>query len=382
MKDLWNWFWNTSNRLVFAGILFIAGVIAWGAFNTAMEATNTMEFCIGCHEMEDNVYAEYKGTIHFQNRSGVRASCSDCHVPDDWGAKLVRKIQASRELVGKITGKIDTKEKFEEHRMEMAQREWARMRANGSRECRNCHSYDAMHAEKQSSRAKKFMDEAAKTDVACIDCHKGIAHQLPKFDKIYAQWTMDVKKAVEGDQLSAGKAFVTTSLDIMMEKNPESDKIASVYPLTEMDILEKSDGWAKVKLTGWDREGGAQIFAKAGPQYEIAKLGGAGFDVVKQTEQWVDEESELTWNKATVEGWVKLDGNLTSDFKVIEGYASKLRDSDCGLCHSKYETTRYNAFDWIKRMKAMRRFTQLDQEQQVLILKFMQMNSSDMVAKK
>ncbi len=47
-----------------------------------MEATNTTEFCIGCHEMENNVYQEYKPTIHFNNRTGVRAGCPDCHVQD------------------------------------------------------------------------------------------------------------------------------------------------------------------------------------------------------------------------------------------------------------------------------------------------------------
>jgi cytochrome c-type protein NapC len=26
-----------------------AGIILWGGFNTAMEATNTMTFCISCH---------------------------------------------------------------------------------------------------------------------------------------------------------------------------------------------------------------------------------------------------------------------------------------------------------------------------------------------
>ncbi len=38
----------------------IVGIIFWGGFNTAMEATNTMEFCVSCHEMADNVYEEYK----------------------------------------------------------------------------------------------------------------------------------------------------------------------------------------------------------------------------------------------------------------------------------------------------------------------------------
>ena len=58
---------------------FLAGIIFWGGFNTAMEITNTEAFCTGCHEMRDNVYAEMKRTVHFSNRSGVRAKCSDCH---------------------------------------------------------------------------------------------------------------------------------------------------------------------------------------------------------------------------------------------------------------------------------------------------------------
>ena len=52
---------------------FVAGILFWGAFNTALELTNTEPFCIGCHEMRDNVYVELQSTIHFTNRSGVRA---------------------------------------------------------------------------------------------------------------------------------------------------------------------------------------------------------------------------------------------------------------------------------------------------------------------
>src|SRR5665647_2421454 len=64
-----------SALLVFAG----AAGLAW---------TSTEEFCTGCHEMKDNVYAEYKGTIHDQNRTGVRAICPDCHVPRAVGPLL------------------------------------------------------------------------------------------------------------------------------------------------------------------------------------------------------------------------------------------------------------------------------------------------------
>jgi len=157
----------------------IAGVIGWGGFNTVMEATNTMSFCVSCHEMRDNVYQEYQKSIHYQNRSGVRATCPDCHVPRDWTHKVIRKIQASNELYHWALGSIDTRQKFEAKRHQLARHEWERMRANDSRECRNCHSYQAMDFHRQTAKAASAMTGAMKTGKTCIDCHKGIAHRLP-----------------------------------------------------------------------------------------------------------------------------------------------------------------------------------------------------------
>jgi cytochrome c-type protein NapC len=169
--------WSVLTLLL---IGFFGGIIFWGGFNTGMEATNTLGFCISCHEMRDNVYQEYKQTIHYSNRTGVRAICSDCHVPHEWTPKIIRKIQASRELWGKLTGYVDTKEKFEAHRMELATREWARMKLVDSRECRNCHSFDAMSADKQRQSVYTKHMKAKADGQTCIDCHKGIAHHLPK----------------------------------------------------------------------------------------------------------------------------------------------------------------------------------------------------------
>jgi len=156
-----------------------AGILFWGGFHTVVEATNTEQFCISCHEMEKNVYVEYKETIHYTNRTGVRAVCADCHVPKEWGPKMVRKILATRELYGKAVGSIDTREKFEAKRLVLAEREWARMKANNSLECRNCHSLESMDPEKQKQRAKRAHLLAVKNNETCIDCHKGIAHHKP-----------------------------------------------------------------------------------------------------------------------------------------------------------------------------------------------------------
>ena len=170
----------TFSLLALAGYLATLGDVGQVGFNTVVEATNTEAFCIGCHEMRNNVYEEYKKTIHYNNRTGVRAVCSDCHVPKEWGAKMLRKIQASRELYGKVTGSVDTREKFEAKRLELAEREWKRMKANNSLECRNCHNLVSMDPEKQKQRARKQHELAAKSGDACIDCHKGIAHQKPQ----------------------------------------------------------------------------------------------------------------------------------------------------------------------------------------------------------
>ncbi|KQQ11509.1 cytochrome C [Methylobacterium sp. Leaf122] len=193
----WSWFWlnpwvRTATRppvtlslafLTLGG--FVAGVLFWGGFNTVLEHTNTETFCTSCHEMRANVFEELKGTIHYTNRSGIRATCPDCHVPHQWTDKIARKMQASKEVWGHIFGSIDTRDKFLNLRHRLAEHEWARMKANDSLECRNCHSAQSMDVSKQNPRAaaahEKDLFTGKKT---CIDCHKGIAHKLPNMQGV------------------------------------------------------------------------------------------------------------------------------------------------------------------------------------------------------
>jgi cytochrome c-type protein NapC len=176
-----------------AAVFFmIVGVIFWGGFNTAMEATNTLTFCISCHEMEENVYQEYKKTIHYSNRSGVRATCSDCHVPDPWVHKVVRKVQASNEVLHKVLGTINTPEKFNAHRLELARKVWKAMKTTDSRECRNCHDFGSMNPENQKGRARKQHINGMEAGNTCIDCHMGIAHS-----KVHDQLSDEELEALE-----------------------------------------------------------------------------------------------------------------------------------------------------------------------------------------
>jgi cytochrome c-type protein NapC len=183
VKKCWSMLRRPSAKYSVLALLivgFFSGIIFWGGFNTAMEATNTLSFCTSCHEMRDTVYQEYQSTIHFTNRTGVRAICSDCHVPKDWVHKLARKVKATGELYGKITGTVDTKEKFEAKRMHLATDVWQTMKDTDSRECRNCHAFNSMDAKRQKPKAQKKHEQAQREGKTCIDCHKGIAHLLPK----------------------------------------------------------------------------------------------------------------------------------------------------------------------------------------------------------
>lgn len=202
IRRTWNWFWTPTGAISLGALLvsgFIAGVVFWGGFNWALEMTNKEEFCISCHEMEENAFAEYQGSIHQSNRSGVRATCPDCHVPKDWGPKIVRKIKATKELYGHFISKsIWTREKFEDQRINLAANEWRRMKASDSQECRNCHNFEYMDFTVQENRAADNHQVALDDGKTCIDCHQGIAHELPQgWQERYEEVVQDMAAAGE-----------------------------------------------------------------------------------------------------------------------------------------------------------------------------------------
>lgn len=156
------------------------GILFWAGLNTAIEVTNTESFCISCHEMEGNVYQEYKQTKHYLNSTGVRATCPDCHVPREWPYKVLRKIRATNELYHSFVGTIDTPEKFQAKRLDLAKEVWHTMQETDSRECRNCHGFDFMDLYGQGLVASEKHRQANREGRTCIECHQGVSHQLPE----------------------------------------------------------------------------------------------------------------------------------------------------------------------------------------------------------
>ena len=188
-ESWWQALWRTPRRRWLLGIpvggflLFGLGVVAWAGFDATVKYSNSLQFCTSCHEMRDNMLPEYERSPHFKNVAGVRAICSDCHVPRAFLPKMQAKLAATaNELPKWAMGTVNTKEKFAAARPEMAKDVLATMRATDSRECRNCHSLGAMDLEEQdSSAAKKHVKERMLArNETCVDCHQGVGHELPE----------------------------------------------------------------------------------------------------------------------------------------------------------------------------------------------------------
>ncbi len=170
---------SRTKIVIVSALIFVAGIVFAGLFNLGLAYTNTTEFCTSCHTMKIPL-GELQQTPHWQSASGVHAGCADCHVPEPFFPKMVAKVIAAKDVYHEIIGTIDTPEKYEAYRWDMANRVWAKMKATDSRECRSCHEYAHMDLAAQDRSARGRHSNAPDKGETCIDCHKGVAHTLPE----------------------------------------------------------------------------------------------------------------------------------------------------------------------------------------------------------
>ncbi|OAN49787.1 hypothetical protein A6A04_18775 [Paramagnetospirillum marisnigri] len=167
-----------GRKLGLLALGLVAGMVLMLGAVLGFEYTNRTEFCISCHSMQTN-HRELQKSVHGFNRSGAHVQCADCHIPKELGPKLERKLFAANDIIAELKGTLDTPEKYEARRGELAEKVWKYMAASGSRECVSCHSYESMNGQKQTTAARQKHQDAAKDGRTCIACHKGVAHKLP-----------------------------------------------------------------------------------------------------------------------------------------------------------------------------------------------------------
>lgn len=355
----------------------VVGVLGWGGFNTVLEATNRMDFCISCHVMRDTVYAEYQQSAHFQNPSGVRATCPDCHVPRDWTHKLVRKVQASGELFHWLTGSIDTAEKFAAKRHQLARREWDRMRESDSRECRNCHSFDAMAFHKQSIRAARAMRDAAKAGTqTCVDCHKAVAHKMPDINATHRRLFAELAASAGSSPPPVG-GRATTLTARALRAEPRADPEGELAVGVPVRVLALADGLAQVEIAGWRRDGTQDtLYAGRGQRITLARLAETAQARLELDPASEDPDSGQMWAPARLRAWVEA-GGLLSDPQPLWAVAERIAEDNCTLCHRRKPTDAYGANDWVGHMNSMKRLTPLTEAEAGLLLVYLQRHAKD-----
>ncbi|MBD1390265.1 NapC/NirT family cytochrome c [Neiella sp. HB171785] len=152
------------------------GVVGVVTFEVGMAYTNTEEFCTGCHLQPGATAETYHLSSHYNNRTGVRPICSDCHVPHEFGPKMWRKIIAAKEVWSHLMGNLETTEKYLQRVVHMREREINRLKANDSQECRNCHEVERWILALQTEKAQQFHQSMKNNNKTCIDCHQGMVH--------------------------------------------------------------------------------------------------------------------------------------------------------------------------------------------------------------
>ncbi|MBS9777504.1 MAG: pentaheme c-type cytochrome TorC [Gammaproteobacteria bacterium] len=389
-KSIWQW----TRRFLFApptkiglGILliigFTGGVWFWWGLNKGLELTNKEEFCISCHTMNDNLLPELQKTVHWKNRSGVRARCPDCHVPHEFSDKIARKMQASREVLGQIIGTIGTREKFKEHRIVLAQREWKRFKANNSKECRNCHDYKDMDFSKMRVTSQVMMRRAAERNASCVDCHKGIAHQLPDIKGAHNPAFDTLMSEAASTSVKQEKDYYSVIPQKLYADQDLSKEIGSIEVSTAVKVLQVKDNAVEIAIELWRKNKG----------YGRVWYGHFGLNITEATltkevsrdekritilETKTDDLTGLEWQKVKTTAWIKPD-TLMESVEPIWDIARNSYSQSCSVCHRQPQPEGHDANQWPGLFAGMVGFTNMDDDTAKLVLKYLQTHSSDFV---
>lgn len=382
MRKIWTWL-RTPSGVLSSGFLLAIGVLigAIGLFgaNAAIEHTETTEFCVSCHDLAP-AFEEYKHSVHYSNASGVQAGCADCHVPKPFIPMVVDHYLALGELYSAWKGTIDTAEKYEAHRLEMAERVWDYMKETDSRECRNCHSEHAMDFTKQTPEAAKTMQAGFEKGETCIDCHKGIAHKLPDMSQGYKKTFEELQALAASEGAAADdlyalvtKPYYASAEDAKAGEGANGQLLAA----THVKVLERDGDALKIRVDGWQQDQVDKVIYEMRGQRIFSATANA--DAVERIERHAtetDPATDLVWHQVSLEGWVdKTD--LISDLDAMWAYGAEMNNASCGICHSAVPPEHQLANQWIGTLKAMERFITLDKEQYRFLQKYMQMHASD-----
>lgn len=368
-KRRWGWLW-----LLLLGIILGAALLAGTA--TVFHKTSDTAFCVSCHTMQQPL-AEYQGSVHFQNTKGIRAECADCHVPHQPIDYLWTKIRAVKDIYGEMVGTIDTPEKYEAHKLAMAQSVWKTLKENDSATCRSCHSYDAMDITAQRPEARLQHPVAIKQGETCIDCHKGVAHILPDMSGETQAGAAELAKAAALTAPDTTTLYTIATEPFFLGAD-DSHNAGNLMPSTEVQVIKQDGDKVLATVSGWQQDGVSEVFyAAQGKRILSVLLGEDARQQLKTAATQTDAETGLVWHQVSLQVWLPRK-QLIDDQQKIWRYAADMMSANCTGCHGLTALDRFNANQWIGVIKGMAPRTSLTQEQLRVLTQYVQKHASDM----
>ncbi|MDD0824870.1 NapC/NirT family cytochrome c [Mannheimia sp. AT1] len=349
------------------------GAAVLGGTQYAMKATSTPEFCVSCHSMT-HPQAEWEGSVHFSNRKGIRAECSDCHVPQDGLHYVKAKVMALKDVWHTfVTNKLPDQEAYEAHRLEMAQRVWADMKENDSMTCRSCHSFEAMVISDQKEAAQKMHKLAQETNQTCIDCHKGIAHFMPDIEVDSAASLGELTK--HAAEFNANDKTLYSL--VMNNAQMTAGGSARLLPFAELQNWREDGDNIVATVHGWQQAGAESVvYMDLGKRIMVALLGDEEKGKVNVMKTVFDEVTASDWKEINFE--VNLPKTaVTANLKALNDFGNNLNESHCSGCHSPIGADHYTANQWIGVVNSMKDRTSMSADDVRAVTIFLQRNAKD-----
>lgn len=344
----------------------LTGWLTLGGAASLFHYTSSTEFCLSCHTMAIP-YEEYQGSVHYSNAKGIRAECADCHIPSDPIDYLVTKIRASKDIYHQyVTGKIDTEEKYEEHRVAMAELVWQQFRENDSATCRSCHTYDAMDNYEQTKEAVKMHQYGVDNGQTCIDCHKGVAHFAPEPEMDSEAFELLVS-ATESTPKDAETVYPIQSISM--------GELGTINPTTELKVLSTDGNKRVVNIQAYQMKGAEQVLYLArGQRAIVATLTEQGIAALK-TDNYVADEYGNEWRSAELTA--EIDAPVLDSQQPIWQYAQELDNVYCSTCHAIIPANHFTVNAWAPVAKGMGERTDITDEDLQLLTNYFQHHAKD-----
>ncbi len=344
------------------------GWLTLGGTAAVMHYTSDTEFCLSCHSME-TAYKEYQGSVHFTNAKGIRAECSDCHIPKEPIDYLVTKIRATKDIYHEfVTGKIDTPEKYQAHRAELAEMVWQQFRNNDSATCRSCHEFDAMEEFEQSRDAAQMHAYARDNNQTCIDCHKGVAHFAPEaeLDSKAFDTLMSFTSQTAAD---AKVVYPVTAINM--------GDFGTVNPTTKLEVVKAEGDERTVKLNAFQMKGAETVlYMGEGQRAIVATLSEQGQQAL-ETGEYNADAYDNEWRSVSL--MANINSPVVDTLEPVWAYAEELDNVYCATCHAKIPSNHFTVNAWGPVAKSMGDRTDISEENLEILTKFFQHHAKDVV---